>query len=81
MFKRGLGFILATALTVMPGCTGSAQQATDTETSTLTPATDGTVIQTEDETHIALSDNAITVNGVILSGNSDNAVYGAKDIL
>ena len=82
MFKKGLGFILATALTVMPACTEQVQpQTTDITTSTSTPATENTVIQTEDETHIALSDSAITVNGVILSGNSDNAVYGAKDII
>lgn len=83
MFKKGLGFILATVLTVLPGCADGAQsvQTTAATVTTSVATAENTVIQTEDETHIALSDNAITVNGVILSGNSDNAVYGAKDII
>lgn len=81
MLKRGLGFILATALTVMPGCSDETQQQTTDAVSTSAPITENTVIHTEGETHIALSDSAITVNGEILSGDSDNAVYGAMDIL
>ena len=82
MFKKGLGFILATALTVMPGCTdGTPLPQTTDAASTSAPVTENMVIHTEGETHIALSDSAITVNGEILSGDTDNAIYGAKDII
>ena len=82
MFKKGLGFILATVLTVMPGCTdGTPLPQTTDAASTSAPVTENMVIHTEGETHIALSDSAITVNGEILSGDTDNAVYGAKDII
>lgn len=83
MLKRGLGFILAAALTVMPGCGDSTEQpqTTDTLITTTTPDIVPPVINTEDEIHIALSDSAITVNGEILSADSDSAVYGATDII
>ncbi|MBQ5390722.1 MAG: carbohydrate-binding domain-containing protein [Clostridia bacterium] len=83
MFKRGLGFILAMVLTVMPGCSHATvePQTTDAEIVTTVPDTSNTVLHTEDETYIALSDNTITVNGEILSGDSDSDVYGANDII
>ncbi len=83
MLKQGLGFILAAALVVLPGC-GDATvqpQTTSHEVVTTAPNTENTVIHTDDETHIALSDSAVTVNGEMLSGNSEDAVYGANDII
>lgn len=80
MFKRGLGFLLAAILTVLPGC-GDAPEAPDALTATIAQGTDSTVLHTENETYIAFSEDTITVNGEILCGDAECAVYGAKDII
>ena len=83
MLKQGLGFIVAAALVVLPGCGGTTvqPQTTDGEVVTTAPDVTAPVIQTDGETHIALSDSTVTVNGEMLSGNSEDAVYGAHDII
>lgn len=80
MFKKALFPILALVVTALSGCGGEIPAMTIREDLVI-HAPENTVIVTEDETHIALSDTEITVNGEIICGDSEAAVYAANDII
>lgn len=80
MFRKTLCSILVLTVAALSGCSGKIPAMTINEDIAI-HSPESTVIVTEDETHIALSDTEITVNGEIISANSEEAVYAANDII
>ncbi len=79
-FKIVISVLLCASVFVFSGCGNDFPEVTDNENS---PAsTEGnTVLATENETLVLFGDEAITVNGEIISTDTDNDVYCANDII
>ncbi|MBQ4151057.1 MAG: carbohydrate-binding domain-containing protein [Clostridia bacterium] len=76
MVKRIIS--LCVCACVLFGC-NDAENSNAVETTSAPAST--TIINSESETFISLSDNEITVDGVVISSDSSNAVYSANDII
>ncbi len=80
MLKKALCLIPILVFATFAGC-NSEVPAMTIDPNAVIHAPENTVIVTEDEIHIALSDTEITVNGEIIGGDSDAAVFAAHDII
>lgn len=79
MIKRIIATTLALSVFALSGCGKTNEIQINGETTDILQSE--TVIVTEGETRISLSQDAVTVNGEMLSADAQNAVYGANDII
>lgn len=81
MLKKMLSLILAVSFLTLAGCNDNTANDSDNETNAPEITTDNTVISTESEVNIVLANDSTTVNGKIISANTNDAVYMANDII